>query len=219
LQDVMQSAVREVIGASNMDFVLTEGRVELVGAVRARMQELLDGYETGLQVQSVNLQDVQPPEAVQPAFEDAIRAREDEQRFINEAMAYANRVVPQARGEAAQIVEEARGYRSRVVMEAEGEASRFESLLAEYRRAPEVTRERMYIDAMSEVLGRSNKVFLDVQSGNSLMYLPLDKLMERGVGAAAALPSITPPISTSSSTPTRPNNTQQRNDSRTRGSN
>jgi len=219
LQDVMQSAVREVIGASNMDFVLTEGRVELVGAVRARMQELLDGYETGLQLQSVNLQDVQPPEAVQPAFEDAIRAREDEQRFINEAMAYANRVVPQARGEAAQIVEEARGYRSRVVMEAEGEASRFESLLAEYRRAPEVTRERMYIDAMSEVLERSNKVFLDVQSGNSLMYLPLDKLMERGVGAAAAVPSITPPISTSSSTPTRPNNTQQRNDSRTRGSN
>ncbi|MFW6341818.1 MAG: FtsH protease activity modulator HflK [Halothiobacillaceae bacterium] len=193
LQDVMQSAMREVIGSNNMDYVLTEGRVELVTLVRERMQELLDGYGTGLQVQSVNLQDVQPPEAVQPAFEDAIRAREDEQRFISEALAYANRIVPQARGEAAQIVERARGYRSQVILAAEGEASRFSALLSEYRRAPEVTRERLYIDAMTEVLGNSSKVFMDVQGGNSLMYLPLDKLMESrgqdGTGVPSMLPS------------------------------
>jgi len=220
LQDVMQSAMREVIGANNMDYVLTEGRVELVAAVRTRMQELLDGYETGLQVQSVNLQDVQPPEAVQPAFEDAIRAREDEQRFISEALAHANRIVPQARGEAAQIVEDARGYRSRVTLGAEGEAARFEALLTEYQRAPEVTRERLYIDAMTEVLGNSSKVFMDVQGGNSLMYLPLDKLMESRAGAQAAVPSLLPPAAVPSpGTPANRNTTPQRTDSRTRGSN
>ncbi|MGC9456899.1 MAG: FtsH protease activity modulator HflK [Halothiobacillaceae bacterium] len=219
LQDVMQSAMREVIGANNMDYVLTEGRVELVNLVRERMQELLDGYETGLQVQSVNLQDVQPPEAVQPAFEDAIRAREDEQRFISEALAYANRIVPQARGEAAQIVEQARGYRARVTLAAEGEASRFSALLAEYRRAPEVTRERLYIDAMTEVLGNSSKVFMDVQGGNSLMYLPLDKLMEQRGQAGAGVPTMLPSnTQTPASGPGNSSRTpvSSRTDSRTR---
>ncbi|OZB36005.1 MAG: HflK protein [Halothiobacillus sp. 14-56-357] len=173
LSDVMQSAIREVIGSKKMDNVLTEGRAEIVSLVRDRMQNLLDGYDTGLKVQSVNLQDIQPPEAVQPAFEDAIRAREDEQRYISEASAYANKVVPRARGNAAQIIEQAKGYESKVTNEALGDASRFEQLLKSYKLAPDIARERMYLDAVSGVLSKNKSIVVDSGSGNNVFYLPL----------------------------------------------
>ncbi len=173
LSDVMQSAIREVIGSKKMDNVLTEGRAEIVSLVRDRMQSLLDGYDTGLKVQSVNLQDIQPPEAVQPAFEDAIRAREDEQRYISEASAYANKVVPGARGNAAQIIEQAKGYESKVTNEALGDASRFEQLLKSYKLAPDIARERMYLDAVSGVLSKNKSIVVDSGSGNNVFYLPL----------------------------------------------
>lgn len=173
LSDVMQSSIREVIGSKKMDYVLTDGRAEIVSLVRDRMQELLDGYNTGLKVQSVNLQDIQPPEAVQPAFEDAIRAREDEQRYISEASAYANKVVPRARGNAAQIIEQAKGYKSKVMNAALGDASRFEQLLKSYRLAPDIARERMYLDAVSGVLSKNRSIVVDSGSGNNVFYLPL----------------------------------------------
>jgi len=180
LQQVSETAVREVVGKSEMDFVLKEGRSDVVASTKGLIQEALDQYQTGLIVTSVNLQDAQPPEQVQGAFEDAIRAREDEERFKNEAEAYANDVIPKARGAAARQLEEANAYKESVIAEAEGEASRFEQLLAEYEKAPKVTRQRLYIDAMESVLSRSSKVLIDVEGGNSMMYLPLDKLMERG---------------------------------------
>lgn len=205
LQDVMQSAIREVIGTRDMDRVLTEGRTEIAAGVKSRMQEMLDAYQTGLDVKSVNLQDVQPPEAVQGAFADAIKAREDEQRFVNEAEAYRNEVVPRARGAATQIVEEARGYRTRVVKAAEGEASRFNDMLTEYRKAPEVTRERLYIETMERVLAQSGKVLMDTPEGsNNVVYLPLDRMARDGARAAPA--EATPSPVTVPGTPVAPRN-------------
>ncbi|MEW6692165.1 MAG: FtsH protease activity modulator HflK [Pseudomonadota bacterium] len=193
LQEASQSAVREVIGKNSMDFVLTEGRAEVASQVKAVVQEILDSYGTGLDVKSVNLQDAQPPEPVQPAFADAIKAREDEQRFINEAEAYANGIIPQARGQATQMIEEARAYRTRVSKAAEGEAKRFSDLLVEYRKAPEVTRKRLYLETVENVLGKSSKVVMDVQGGNNVLYLPLDRMMQGGrvpEAPAAAQPSV-----------------------------
>ncbi|HQS01804.1 MAG: HflK protein [Halothiobacillus sp. 24-54-40] len=173
LSDVMQSAIREVIGSKKMDNVLTDGRTEIASLVRDRMQEMLNGYDTGLKVQSVNLQDVQPPEAVQPAFEDAIRAREDEQRYISEASAYSNKIIPQARGEAAQIDEQAKGYESKITNLALGEASRFTQLLKSYQMAPDLTRERMYLDTVAGVLAKNKSVVIDSGQSSNVFYLPL----------------------------------------------
>jgi len=178
LSQVMQSALREVVGKNDMDFVILEGREAIAAGTQTLMQETLDQYDAGLDVVKVNLQSAQAPQAVQGAFADAVRAREDEARFRNEAEAYANTVIPEARGRAARMVEEANAYREQVVAKAEGEAARFENLLAEYAKAPGVTRERLYLDAMQDVLSASSKVLIDVKGGNSLMYLPLDKIME-----------------------------------------
>lgn len=202
LKELTESALREVVGKNEMDFVLTEGRAEVVEATRTLVQEALDRYDAGIRVVQVAIQDVQPPEEVQGAFADAIRAREDEQRLINEARAYHNEVLPQAAGQAARIVEEAEGYRARVVAEAEGEAARFLSLLAEYKKAPGVTRERLYLETMEEVLGRTSKALINVEGGNPVMYLPLDKMLERGKQAvqqpAATAPSPEPASRTGS---------------------
>jgi len=191
LSDVMQSAIREVIGNKKMDYVLTDGRVKIVDDVRKRMQELLNGYKAGLRVKSVNLQDVQPPEAVQPAFEDAIRAREDKQRYISEAQAYANQVVPRAKGDAAQVVEKARGYKARVVDGAKGETSRFGDLLKSYQLAPKIMRERMYIDVVGDVLSKNHKVVVDPSESKNILYLPLDKMgampSKGGSGSSASV--------------------------------
>ncbi len=183
LKQASESSIREVIGKSKMDFVLTEGRSEVVSRIRELLQAVLDQYQTGLHVTNVNLQDAQPPEEVQAAFADAIKAREDEQRLKNEAEAYSNEVIPKARGAAARQLEEANAYKDQVIAEAQGEASRFEQLLVEYRKAPQVTRERLYLDSLEAVLARSSKVIIDTKGNNTLTYLPLDKIIDRNAAS------------------------------------
>ncbi len=177
LRQATESAIREAIGKSKMDFVLTQGQSDIANRTKILIQDILDRYETGLIVTSVNLQSAQPPEEVRDAFEDAIRAREDQQRLINNAEAYSNDIIPKARGNAARQLEEANGYEARVIAQAEGEASRFSQLLVEYTASPEVTRERLYLDTIEEVMKNTTKVMIDVEGGNNLLYLPLDKLM------------------------------------------
>ena len=177
LRQATESAVREIVGRSGMDFVITDGRDAVAVEAQELIQEILDRYGSGLNVTSVNMQDAQPPAEVQEAFFDAIRAREDQERIINEANAYKADIVPKARGEAKQILELAEAYRQQVIAHAEGEASRFLQVLTEYRRAPEITRERLYIEAVESVMANSSKVLVDVQGGNNLMYLPLDQLL------------------------------------------
>ena len=177
LRIVTESALREVVGQSNMDFVLTEGRNEVVARVQELAQERLDAYNAGLLITSVNLQDAQPPEQVQAAFADVVKAREDRERLINEAEAYSNEILPIARGNAARQLEEASAYHDQVIAEAKGESARFNSIVSEYSKAPEVTRNRLYIDAVSTVLGNTSKVFIGSESANNLLYLPLDKMV------------------------------------------
>jgi membrane protease subunit HflK len=179
LKQVTESTQRGVIGRNTMDFVLTEGRSEIVADIKTEIQQVLDTYQAGIQITSVNLQDAQPPEQVQGAFEDAIKAREDKQRLINEAQGYYNDVIPKARGAASRQTQGAEAYKARVVAQSEGESSRFSQLLTEYRRAPEVTRKRLYIEAMESVYARTNTIMVDVKGGNNLLYLPLDKLTQR----------------------------------------
>ncbi|MEY3807412.1 MAG: protein HflK [Pseudomonadota bacterium] len=178
LKQVTESTQRGVIGSSEMDFVLTEGRSEIVTQIKKEIQDVMDSYKSGIQITSVNLQDAQPPEQVQNAFEDAIKAREDEQRLINEAEAYSNDVVPKARGSAARKIQEAEGYKEQVIAQAEGESSRFSKLRAEYSKAPDVTRKRLYIEAMETVLAETNTIMVDVKGSNNMLYLPLDKMIQ-----------------------------------------
>jgi membrane protease subunit HflK len=182
MRDVADTAISQIVGQNTMDFILGEGRSVIVTRTKEQIQKMLDNYRIGLEVLSVNLQQAQPPEPVQGAFDDAIKAREDENRFRNEAEAYANSIVPQARGEAARIEAESSAYRERVIAEAEGDATRFSKLRTEYEKAPNVTRQRLYLETVEQVLGDSSQVLVDVENGNSLMYLPLEKMMQ---GAAA----------------------------------
>jgi membrane protease subunit HflK len=179
LRDATETVVRKTIGGSKLDFILTEGRSAVAAMIQERVQALMDEYKTGLLVTSVNMQPAKPPEQVKEAFDDAIKAREDKERLENKAEAYANEILPQARGESARAIADAKAYRDRVIASAEGEASRFTAVLTEFAKAPEVTRERLYIDTMEQVLGQSNKVLIDVPQGNSLMYLPLDRIMQQ----------------------------------------
>jgi membrane protease subunit HflK len=179
LQHATQSALRHVVGDTGMDLVLTEGRVKIAGDVQSRLQEYLNLYETGILVSKVNVDDARPPGQVQAAFDDVIKAREDEERVKNEAQAYANGIVPEARGSAQRQIEEASAYKEQVIANAQGEADRFSKLLAAYREAPGVTRERLYLDAVQAVYGNTSKVMVDVEGGNNIMYLPLDKLAEQ----------------------------------------
>ena len=176
LQHASQSALRHVVGGTSMDLVLTEGRAQIGVEVKQRLQEYLNMYETGIMVSTVNVDESKPPTQVQAAFDDVIKAREDEERVKNEAQAYANGIVPEARGGAQRQIEEASAYREEVIAFAEGEADRFNKLLGEYEKAPEVTRERLYIDAVQRVYSNTNKVMVDVEGGNNVMYLPLDKM-------------------------------------------
>jgi len=178
LRQVTESAVREIVGKSKLDFVITEGRQDVALRAETLIQDILDSYKAGLLVVKLNMQDAQPPQQVQAAFDDAIKAREDEQRQINEAEAYANDIIPRARGGAARRIQEAEAYREEIVQIAQGESERFLKVLAEYNKAPKVTRERLYLEAMESVLSNSNKVMIDVKQGNSLMYLPIDKMMQ-----------------------------------------
>lgn len=179
LRQVTESALREVIGKNKLDFVLTEGRSEIAQKQKVLIQEIMNLYGSGIYIAKVDMQSAKPPEEVKAAFDDAIKAREDEQKSVNQAEAYTNDIIPKARGGAARVREEANAYKARVIAKAVGEANRFEQLLNEYKRAPEVTRQRLYIDAIESVLSSSGKVLMDSDNGNSLMYLPIDKLLER----------------------------------------
>lgn len=183
LQHAAQSALRHVVGGSSMDRVLTEGRAQIAVDVQQRLQEYINMYQTGILISKVNVDESKPPSQVQAAFDDVIKAREDEERVKNEAQAYANGIVPEARGAAQRQIEEASAYKEQVIANAEGEADRFNKLLAEYRKAPNVTRERLYLEAVQGVFSNTSKVMVDVEGGNNMMYLPLDKLAG---GAAAA---------------------------------
>ncbi len=180
LQHASQSALRHVVGDTTMDLVLTEGRAAIAIEVRDRLQSYLDNYGTGIRIAKINIDESKPPAQVQGAFDDVIKAREDEERVKNEAQSYANGIVPEARGRAQRVLEEANAYREQVVANADGEAQRFKRLLEEYAKSPEVTRERLYIDALQEVMSNTSKVLVDVESGNNMMYLPLDKLAPSG---------------------------------------
>ncbi len=193
VQFIAQTAMGEVVGKAKMDFVLYEGREQIAKSAEKLMQEMLDRYGTGVYVQKVTLQSVQPPDKVQAAFDDAVKAGQDRERFRNEGQAYANDVVPRARGNAARLLEEANGYLASVVQKAEGDASRFRQILTEYAKAPGVTRERLYLDMMQSVLGNSSKVLVDQKAGSNLLYLPLDKLIQ-GVAPAAAAGTVTPDL-------------------------
>lgn len=179
LQEATESALREVIGSVRMDEFLSGGRGSIVQQTKDLTQSILDKYRTGLILTSVNLQDPQPPEEVQGAFEDAIKAREDQVRYRNQAEAYALDILPRARGDATRMREDAMAYREQVIARAEGETSRFLQQLGEYEKAPEITRKRMYLETMEYVLANSSKVVMQVEDGNNLMYIPLDKLIDR----------------------------------------
>ena len=179
LREATQSALRHVVGSSEMYQVLTEGRQVMGDEVKERLQQYLDSYGTGLNIVKVNIESSQPPKQVLSAFDDVIRAREEEQREKNRAEAYANQVVPEARGDAQRIIEEAEAYKEEVVSRAKGDSARFDKLLAEYKKAPQVTRERLYLESVGEVISSSSKVLVDVKGGNNMMYLPLDKLMDK----------------------------------------
>lgn len=184
LHHATESALRHVVGSSVMHDVLTDGRENIAIEIQARLQNYLNDYTTGIQVAKVNVEETRPPREVQAAFDDVIKAREDEQRVKNEAEAYANGIVPEARGMAQRLIEEANAYKQSVIAQAQGQAARFEALLAEYKRAPAVTRERLYIEAIESVMSNSSKVMVDVEGGNNMMYLPLDKIVGSSTGAA-----------------------------------
>ncbi|WP_277052993.1 FtsH protease activity modulator HflK [Zestomonas thermotolerans] len=217
LQQSTDSAVRHVVGSTPMDQVLTQGRELMASEVKERLQSFMDTYRTGITVTQVNLQSAAAPREVQEAFDDVIRAREDEQREKNQAESYANGVVPEARGQAQRLLEEASAYRDEVIARAQGEAERFSKLLAEYRKAPEVTRERLYLETMQDMLSNTSKVLVTGDKGqNNLLYLPLDKMIDSRVGGAAAAPVV--PSNAGSDLGSRVNSDLQQRDLRTRES-
>jgi len=216
LQDVSESAIREVVGKNKLDFVLLEGRTQIAALTEKLIQQTLDEYQTGMLVTKVNLQDANFPDQVEAAVQDAIKAREDRQRLSFEAQAYANDVLPRARGEAVRRQQDSEGYRARVIADAQGEASRFTQLLAQYQQAPEVTRRRLYLEAMEDIYANSSKVLVDTARGNNLIYLPVDKILEQRrqpVPAAASQPRPAPAASAAAEASAA---TRDREDRRTR---
>jgi len=184
-----ETAIREIVGKSSMDFVIFEGRAEVAARAHKLMQEILDRYGTGINIQKVTMQNAQPPEQVQAAFDDAVKAGQDRERQKNEGQTYANEVIPRARGTAARLVLEAEGYRQRVIERAQGDAARFRQVVAEYNKAPQVTRDRLYIDAMQQILSNTTKILIDQKGGSNLLYLPLDKIMQMtGAGQTESAP-------------------------------
>lgn len=186
VREVAETSIREIVGKSKMDFVLYEGREKVALDVGQLMQRILDLYKTGVQITNVTMQGVQPPEQVQAAFDDAVKAGQDRERQKNEGQAYANEVIPKARGAASRLMEESEAYRARVVATAEGDASRFRQILTEYQKAPAVTRDRMYLETMQQIFANTTKVMIDAKGGNNLLYLPLDKLIAQSVATDVA---------------------------------
>jgi membrane protease subunit HflK len=205
-----ETSIREVVGKSKMDFVLNQGRSEVAARVKVLMQQILDRYKTGILVSTVNLQGVQAPEQVQSSFEDVVRAGQDRERFKNEGQAYANDVVPKARGVAARLFEEASGYRQSMIATAQGDSSRFRQVLTEYERAPQVTRERLYLETMQQIMNNTSKIIVDSKGGQNLLYLPLDQLMKlsqtapsTGTGEMQRAPDPAPPAAADTTAPRR----------------
>jgi membrane protease subunit HflK len=188
VKQVAETAIREVVGRSKMDFVLYEGREKVALDVAQLMQQILDRYNSGVQVTNVTMQGVQPPEQVQVAFDDAVKAGQDRERQKNEGQAYANDVIPKARGAAARLKEESQAYQARIVADAEGNAARFKQVLTEYQKAPAVTRDRMYLETMQQIFSSTTKMMIDTKNSNNMIYLPLDKLMGQVPDSLAAAP-------------------------------
>ena len=211
VRQAAETAIREVVGKSKMDFVLYEGREQVAAAATKLIQDILDRYKSGIIVSKLTMQNAQPPEQVQAAFDDAVKAGQDRERQKNEGQAYANDVVPRARGTAARLIQESEGYKQSVIANAEGDASRFRQILVEYEKAPAVTRERMYLDMMQQVMGNISKVMVDQKNGNSLLYLPLDKLIETSrTGPAAEVPLVARPDAAPVTSQGNDNNAAQR---------
>lgn len=189
VKQVAETAIREIVGRSKMDFVLYEGREKVALDTSQLMQQILDLYKSGVQITNVTMQGVQPPEQVQASFDDAVKAGQDRERQKNEGQAYANAVIPRARGAASRLKEESEAYRSSVVANAQGESARFKQVLAEYQKAPAVTRDRMYLDTMEKIFANTTKVMVDSKSGNNLIYLPLDKLLSQSAQPVAPIGS------------------------------
>jgi membrane protease subunit HflK len=189
---IAETAMREVIGKSRMDAILYETQIDVANKARDLMQVIHDRYGTGITISTVTIQNAQPPEQVQAAFDDAVKAGQDRERQKNEGQAYANDVIPRARGAAARLGEEAQGYRQRVIANAEGDASRFKQVLAEYAKAPAVTRERIYIETMQAILTSTSKIMMDYRGSGNLLYLPLEKVMQSAGAAEGAAPSAAP---------------------------
>jgi modulator of FtsH protease HflK len=188
LQEATDSALRHVVGGSKLDEVVSIGREKIGIEVKERLQRYLDDYGTGILVVKINIQEAKPPTEVKEAYDDVIKAREDQERLINEAQAYSNGIIPESRGRAQRLIEEANGYKAKVIVEAKGEAQRFENLLTEYKKAPEVTRERLYLDAVQDVMSKSSKVLVDIEGGNNMLYLPLDKITQARPSFESASP-------------------------------
>jgi membrane protease subunit HflK len=222
VKQVAETSIREIVGKSKMDFVLYEGREKVALDVGQLMQQIVDRYKAGVQITNVTMQGVQPPEQVQAAFDDAVKAGQDRERLKNEGQAYANDVVPKARGAASRLMQESEGYRARVVANAQGEASRFKQVLTEYQKAPAVTRDRLYLDTMQQIFSNTTKVMVDTKSNNSLIYLPLDKLIAQTAGDAAAgganRPGIAPAPVIPPADPLQSLDAQRQNDARSRDS-
>ncbi|POZ62729.1 FtsH protease activity modulator HflK [Chromobacterium alticapitis] len=190
VKQAAETAIREVVGRNKVDFVLNEGRAQIAADAHKLIQEVLDRYQAGIRIAKVNINDVQPPQQVLAAFDDAVKAGQDKDKLLNEGMAYANEVVPKAKGMASRLVQEAEAYQQQVEERAEGDAQRFKQVLPEYNKAPKVMRDRMYLDMMQQVMNNSSKVLVDQKGGNSLLYLPLDKLVQMAApGAAAPTPA------------------------------
>ena len=181
-----ETAIREIVGKSKMDFVLYEGREQVAAIASKTMQEILDRYKTGIMISKVTMQNAQPPEQVQAAFDDAVKAGQDRERQKNEGQAYANDVIPKAKGTAARLMQEADGYKQRMIATAEGDASRFRQLQVEYAKAPEVTRQRLYLETMQQVYSNTSKVMVDAKGQGNLLYLPLDKIMNAAAATTTA---------------------------------
>ena len=198
VRQIAETAMREIVGKSKMDFVLYEGREQVAASAQKLVQDILDRYKSGIQVSRVTMEDVQPPEQVQAAFDDATKATQDWERQKNEGEAYANSVVPAAQGRASRLRAEAEAYRASVIAKAEGETIRFKQVFSEFKRAPQVTRERMYLDTMQQVLSSTSKVMIDNKGGNNLLYLPIDKLVQQSGGSAVAVAGVAQPESVQS---------------------
>jgi membrane protease subunit HflK len=189
LKHATDSALRHVVGSTGLDGVISTGREQVAVGTAEKLQVLLDMYNSGINVVKINIEEARPPTEVKAAYDDVIKAREDLERLVNEAQAYSNGIIPEARGEAQRLREEAEGYMSQVVSKSQGEAKRFTKLLTEYSKAPVVTRERLYIDAIEEVMSNSSKVLMDTEGGNNMLYLPLDKIVQQGA-SVQGLPSV-----------------------------